>query len=95
MKKSLRKIGIGSTLSIGLLSGCVDNSVLEGKIVKESFYPSGGFGSIDRHTALVEIGGDTLTTNNYRREAREIDLKYDVGDSVKVKMDSNGYKIIH
>jgi len=96
MKKTLRKIGIGSALVAGLLTGCNDNPILEGKIIKESFRAKQAIDSQDEYSALVEIQEDTVEVNSGGSKARSHDLRYDVGDSVKVQKMRNApeYSIV-
>lgn len=96
MKETFKKIGLVGALVIGL-AGCRNtNPVLEGKILKEAFHVTGTLNKLDRYIVVVEIPGDTVVIDNGGREARSNDLKYDVGDSVKIRKNSlSGYRIVN
>ena len=96
MKRTLR-MGVGSALVAGLLAGCApEPEILSGVILGESFYPAGNLGGLpDRYTALVRLSsGEEIPSEIFNKEARIADLRYNVGDSVKIEKKGSKYKIV-
>lgn len=89
VKKFGREL-VGGLVGITLINSC-DNPKIEiykGKIIKENFVPatSGWGGQPDKYEMLIILeNGNKKIFSYLGLNAREMNLQYDVGDSVKIE----------
>jgi hypothetical protein len=92
MRKTL--MGLASAIILSSF-GCANPQIEEGVIAQESFYPAQGL-LVDRYTAIVKLSnGREVNIFEEKNDARITDLKYNAGDTVKVKRINNTrYRIL-